>query len=134
MVLYGIGRLVQRIFFFAASVQYRFDVVLTLEYLGKRWGFGKTKVWRFFQKHKDVFRLERLPGPKGCVIFNLCYPCETEEERPDVNTDFSKKSVALFAPIIRAYISLCWCCKYCKYDCIGNIPNKPVITGKIRGP
>ena len=120
--------------FFSASVQYRFDAVLTLEYLGKRWGWEKTKVWRFFQKHKDVFRLERVPGPKGCLIFNLWYPCETEEERPDADRNLSKKSVALFTPIIRAYISLCWCCKYCYYDCISNISNKPVITGKIRGP
>ena len=120
--------------FFAASVQYRCDAVLTLEYLGKRWCWEKTKVWRFFQKHKDVFRLERVPGPKGCLIFNLWYPCETEEERPDADTNLSKKSVALFSLIIRAYISLCWCCKYCNYDCISNISNKPVITDKIRGP
>ena len=40
--------------------------VLTLETLGSRWGWEKTKVWRFFQKHGDVFPLYRLPGAYGC--------------------------------------------------------------------
>lgn len=46
----------------------------------------------------------------------------------------NKNRVALFAPIIRAYLSPCWCCKYCSYDCKGNIPIKLVITDNIRGP
>lgn len=29
--------------------------------------------------------------------------------------------VALFSPIIRAYLSHCWYCKNCEYDCKSNI-------------
>ena len=65
--------------FLAPSVQYgKYGVILTLETLGRRWGWEKTKVWRFFQAHGDVFALRRLPGSLGCLIFNLGYPCEIE--------------------------------------------------------
>ena len=38
------------------SIQFgKFGAVLTLETLGQRWNWEKTKVWRFFQKHGDVF-------------------------------------------------------------------------------
>ncbi len=59
-------------------VQYRFTgAVMSLETLGQRWGWEKTKVWRFFQKHGDVFALYRLPSSYGCLIFNRQYPMGT---------------------------------------------------------
>lgn len=61
--------------YIAPAVQYRFaGAVLSLETLGQRWGWEKTKVWRFFQKHGDAFALYRLPGSYGCLIFNKQYP------------------------------------------------------------
>lgn len=48
--------------------------VLTLETLGRRWHWEKTKVWRFFQKHADAFTIHKLPGSYGCLIFNMLYP------------------------------------------------------------
>jgi hypothetical protein len=52
----------------------REGVALTLETLGARWGWEKTKVWRFLQKHGDVFPLRKLPGSYGCLIFSTQYP------------------------------------------------------------
>lgn len=70
--------------FEAPVVQYgQYGAVLTLETLGQRWGWEKTKVWRFFQKHGDVFTLQRLPSSYGCLIFNKCYPVEREVMLPD---------------------------------------------------
>ncbi len=61
--------------YIAPAVQYRFTgAVMSLETLGQRWGWEKTKVWRFFQKHGDAFALYRLPGSYGCLIFNKQYP------------------------------------------------------------
>ncbi len=69
--------------FLAPAVQYgKYGSVLTLESLGRRWGWEKTKVWRFFKKHEDHFALYRLPGSFGCVILNLLYPSQTEIVRP----------------------------------------------------
>lgn len=48
--------------------------VLTLDKLGERWGWEKTKVWRFLHRYADVFRLHKLPGSYGCLIFNQLYP------------------------------------------------------------
>lgn len=63
--------------FYAPVCQYgKYGVFLTLETLGQRWGWEKTKVWRFLQKHEDVFTLYRLPSSYGCLIFNKLYPCE----------------------------------------------------------
>lgn len=63
--------------FLAPTVQYgKYGAVLTLETLGKRWGWEKTKVWRFFKKYSDVFALYRLPGSYGCLVFNALYPCD----------------------------------------------------------
>lgn len=68
----------------APVVQYgRFHIILTLETLGQRWGWEKTKVWRFFKKHGDVFALYRLPGSYGCLIFNRVYPSGEEVLLPD---------------------------------------------------
>ena len=36
--------------------------ILTLESLGARWGWEKTKVWRFLKKYADTFSLYKLPG------------------------------------------------------------------------
>jgi len=69
--------------FLAPAVQYgKYGAILTLETLGRRWGWEKTKVWRFFQAHGDVFALRRLPGSLGCLVFNLGYPCDTEIQAP----------------------------------------------------
>lgn len=69
--------------FTAPTVQYgSTGAVLTLETLGQRWGWEKTKVWRFFQKHGDAFSLYRLPGAYGCLIFNKLYPSGTEVSLP----------------------------------------------------
>lgn len=68
----------------APAVQYgKMDAVLTLETLGQRWGWEKTKVWRFFKKHGDVFALYRLPGSFGCLVFNKSYPMDTEVSLPE---------------------------------------------------
>ena len=59
----------------APTVQFgRYGAVLTLETLGQRWGWEKTKVWRFFKKYADAFPLQKLPGSYGCLIFNAGYP------------------------------------------------------------
>ena len=68
----------------APAIQYgKYGSVLTLEGLGKRWGWEKTKVWRFFKKHADTFALYRLPGAFGCVIFNQLYPTGADIEMPE---------------------------------------------------
>lgn len=65
--------------YLAPTIQYgKLGALLTLETLGQRWGWEKTKVWRFFKKHGDVFPLYRLPGSYGCLIFNKLYPIDTE--------------------------------------------------------
>ena len=69
--------------FLAPAIQYgKYGSVLTLETLGQRWGWEKTKVWRFFKKHGEVFSLCRLPSSYGCVIFNARYPLCTEVQLP----------------------------------------------------
>lgn len=61
--------------FMAPTIQYgRYSCALTLEGLGARWGWEKTKVWRFFHKHQDTFALRKLASSYGCIIFNRCYP------------------------------------------------------------
>ena len=70
--------------FLAPSIQYgKYGAVLTLEKLGQRWNWEKTKVWRFFQKHGDVFSLYRLPGAYGCLIFNMLYPTGAVITKPN---------------------------------------------------
>jgi len=67
----------------APAVQFgQYGAVLTLEKLGARWGWDKTKVWRFLQKHGDVFTLHKLPGSFGCLVFNNNYPTGTEIAAP----------------------------------------------------
>ena len=61
--------------FLAPTVQYgKYGAIQTLEALGQRWNWEKTRVWRFFRNHADVFSLCRLPSSYGCVIFNSIYP------------------------------------------------------------
>ena len=65
----------------APTVQFgSLGAVLTLETLGRRWGWEKTKVWRFFKKHEDAFPLYRLPGAYGCLVFNAQYPTESSTQ------------------------------------------------------
>ena len=69
--------------FLAPAVQYgKYGSVLSLQKLGERWGWEKTKVWRFFQKHDTVFKLHGLPGTYGCLIFNTAYPIKQMAEDP----------------------------------------------------
>ena len=166
--------------FWAPAIQYgSYGAALTLETLGQRWGWEKTKVWRFFQKYGDVFVLYRLPGSFGCLIFNKLYPTGAEVSMPvpadieriigkmriiagnthiagtdhvrlnkmilwfsrqiiaqdgkDVLETEAQDRVALSTPILRAYLSLCWNCKNCSYDC-GNVDIFPVLLKTIRGP
>jgi hypothetical protein len=167
----------------APAVQYgQYGAALTLEALGQRWGWEKTKVWRFFQKHGDVFTLYRLPGACGCLVFNKLYPTGAEVSLPEYaevvriidemrtmarnthisgsdNTRLNKMScwyskriterhelktdlesgesrVALSDPIIRAYLSHCWNCENCVFDCrsVSDIAIQPADTNHIRGP
>ena len=61
--------------FLSPAVQFgEYGAILTLEYLGQRWGWERTKVWRFFRKHEGAFPLYRLPGSFGCLVFNSLYP------------------------------------------------------------
>ena len=69
--------------YLAPAVQFgRLGAALTLEALGRRWSWEKTKVWSFFQKNGDAFALHRLPGSYGCLIFNRLYPLDTEASLP----------------------------------------------------
>ena len=169
--------------FLAPTIQFgKFGAVLTLETLGQRWNWEKTKVFRFFKKHGDVFRLVRLNGSYGCLVFNTLYPTGTELAMPTqeqivriinevrflganayrTGSDhdhlnrliawYSRKvvlalfhidqneepenRVALFDPIYRAYLSLCWNCKKCEYDCESKNKDSPAapFTNHIRGP
>ena len=58
---------------------------ITLETLGKRWKWNKTKVQRFFTKHKKTFCLRKLPGSYGCIVFNRVYPDIRNTEEPSGN-------------------------------------------------
>ena len=175
--------------FLAPAIQYdKYGSVLTLETLGKRWGWEKTKVCRFFKKYGEYFSLYRLPASYGCVIFNKYYPTQekavmleqeavmsifkeilirarnthTEGTRNEKLNRFvawlsrrmlkaweesvqnqsedcdnpgnesgegvKKSSVAILAPILRAYISHGRNCKHsrnCIYACQGKILGKP---------
>lgn len=67
----------------APAIQYgKYGAILTLETLGQRWGWEKTKVWRFMKKHGDVFALYRLSSSYVCLIFNKLYPCDIEVSLP----------------------------------------------------
>lgn len=60
--------------FLGPAIQFgKYGSVLTLEGLGRRWNWEKTKVWRFFKKNESTFKLYRLPSSYGCVIYNAQY-------------------------------------------------------------
>lgn len=83
MVPHNMAGFTQCVFFLAPAVQFgEYGAVLTLEYLGQRWGWERTKVWRFFRKHEGAFPLYRLPGAFGCLVFNSLYPTEPYSELP----------------------------------------------------
>lgn len=89
----------------APTVQFeRRKALLTLETMGQRWKWEKTKVWRFFQKYKDVFALYRLPGSYGCLIFNQLYQTGTEVSLPTL-TGESISSVASRTPNVSGSIA-----------------------------
>ena len=70
--------------FLSPVIQYgKYGSMLTLETLGKRWGWEKTKVWRFFRKYPTYFHLYRLPNSYGCVIYNHFYPSCDKIKIPD---------------------------------------------------
>ena len=72
--------------FLAPAVQFgKYGSVLTLETLGQRWNWEKTRVWRFFRNHSEVFSLYRLPSSYGCVVFNALYPTGGEVQLPEKN-------------------------------------------------
>ena len=71
-------------------IQYgKYGSILTLEKLGKRWGWEKTKVWRFFRKFAPYFQLCRLPGSYGCVIYSPFYPVCDKIVLPEEETIIS---------------------------------------------
>ena len=73
--------------FLSPVIQYgKYGSILTLEKLGKRWGWEKTKVWRLFQKFASYFQIYRLPGSYGCVIYSPFYPVCDEIELPEEET------------------------------------------------
>ena len=51
----------------------KYESLLSLDFLGNRWGWERTKVWRFFQNNACNFGLFRMPGSYGSLIFNLSY-------------------------------------------------------------
>ena len=46
---------------------------MKLDRLADRWSWSKAKVQRFFVKYAGTFRLYKLPGSYGCVLFNTLY-------------------------------------------------------------
>lgn len=58
------------------------EPTLTLETLGARWNWSKAKVQRFFAKNAAYFRLYKLPGSYGCIIFNCNYDENKEDALP----------------------------------------------------
>ena len=70
----------------APIVQFgHYGAAITLENLGQRWGWEKTKVWRFLKKHGDAFTLCKLPSSYGCLIFNKYYPTASEIAIPSAS-------------------------------------------------
>ena len=71
--------------FLAPTVQLgKYGAVLTLDKLGNRWGWEKTKVWRFFRKYADTFSLYRLPGAYGCIVYNIKYLDGVQTKLPSI--------------------------------------------------
>lgn len=69
--------------FLCPVIQYgKYGALLSLDFLGNRWGWEKTKVWRFFQNHACTFGLHRMPGSFGSLIFNLAYFGDDRDTMP----------------------------------------------------
>ena len=60
----------------------KYESLLSLDFLGNRWGWERTKVWRFFQNHACHFGLFRMPGSYGSLIFNLSYFGDDRDSMP----------------------------------------------------
>ncbi len=69
--------------FLCPVIQYgKYGVLLSMDFLGNRWRWERTKVWRFFQKHACTFGLHRMPGAYGSLIFNLAYFGDDRDTMP----------------------------------------------------
>jgi len=129
----------------APIVQFeRKAAALTLEELGRRWCWEKTKVWRFFRKYADTFSLCKLPGSYGCLVFNSAY--ETANGTMDAPSDHDIKRViaALRFTAVKTHYSgsdherfnriVLW---YSKHINIGNLnegcpsPFHPADDGRV---
>lgn len=62
--------------------------VITLDVLGQRWNWSKTKVSRFFKKFEEYFSLVKLQSSYGCVVFNKVFQTDTEFTVPSQNDCF----------------------------------------------
>jgi len=60
----------------------KYESLLSLDFLGNRWGWERTKVWRFFQNNACNFGLFRMPGSYGSLIFNLSYFGDDRDTMP----------------------------------------------------
>ena len=69
--------------FLCPVIQYgKYGALLSMDFLGNRWRWEKTKVWRFFQNHACTFGLHRMPGSFGSLIFNLAYFGDDRDTMP----------------------------------------------------
>ena len=69
--------------FLCPVIQYgKYGALLSMDFLGNRWHWEKTKVWRFFQNHACTFGLHRMPGSFGSIIFNLSYFGDDRDTMP----------------------------------------------------
>ena len=130
--------------FYAPVCQYgKYGVFLTLETLGQRWGWEKTKVWRFLQKHEDATRAYaedrkrhgslREHMSRMVVYYSRQYLLSVDLLSPSIRQN---TRVALSSSLYRAYISLCWNWKNGSYDC-GSCDCKTCAESDatpIRGP
>lgn len=104
--------------FLGHTVQYgKYSSVVTLEGLGKRWNWEKTKVWRFFQKNSDSFALYRLPSSYGCIIYNAQYCQLTPVQLPEKEDvllllteirDASRKGIIARSETDRVNMMIAW--------------------------
>lgn len=59
------------------AILYKKDMpILTLETLAKRWLWDKQRVYRFFKRYANYFKLVKLQSSYGCAIFNIAYPID----------------------------------------------------------
>lgn len=76
--------------------------ILTLDTLAKRWLWDKQRVYRFFKRYANYFKLVKLQSSYGCVIFNIAYPIDetvvvpTQEECFDIVNRFKNYGDGFF--------------------------------------